>query len=125
MKTINDNKIKNVFVVSGDSHSSYIDDGANSLLPEISASNLDVNNSLLHKKLEEGGISIWNQGTYDENGHTYGKVSFIFGEEDYALLEVIDEKGKTVVSLPPACIIDLETSFNNKYFIGNSGVNLN
>ena len=98
MKTIKDNNIKNVLVVSGDSHSSYIDDGKNSLIPEISASNLDVNNSLLHKKLEEGGINIWNQGTYDEKGHTYGKVSFIFGEEDYALLEVIDEKGKTVVS---------------------------
>ena len=98
MKTIKENKIENVLVVSGDSHSSYIDDGQNSLIPEISASNLDVNNSLLHKKLEEGGINIWNQGTYDEKGHTYGKVSFVFGEEDYALLEVIDEKGKTVVS---------------------------
>jgi len=98
MKTIKDNNIKNVLVVSGDSHSSYIDDGKNSLIPEISASNLDVNNSLLHKKLEEGGINIWNQGTYDEKGHTYGKVSFIFGEEDYALLEVIDEKGKIAAS---------------------------
>lgn len=98
MKTINDNDIKNVLVLSGDSHSSYIDDGKNSFIPEISASNLDVNNSLLHKKLEEGKINIWNQGTYDGNGHTYGKVSFIFGKEDYALLEVIDEKGKAVVS---------------------------
>lgn len=98
MKTIRDNNIKNVLVISGDSHSSYIDDGKNSLIPEISASNLDVNNSLLHKKLEEGGIDIWDQGTYDEKGHTYGKVSFIFNEEVYAILEVIDEKGKTVVS---------------------------
>jgi hypothetical protein len=98
MKTIRDNNIKNVLVVSGDSHSSYIDDGTNSLIPEISASNLDVNNSFLHKKFEEGGINIWNQGTYDGNGHTYGKVSFIFGEEDYALLEVIDEKGIVVAS---------------------------
>ena len=98
MKTINENKIENVLIVSGDSHSSYIDDGTNSLIPEISASNLDVNNTLLHKKLEEGGINIWNQGTYDEKGHTYGKVSFIFGEEDYALLELVDEKGKSVVS---------------------------
>jgi len=98
MKTLKDKNIKNVLVVSGDSYSSYIDDGKNSLIPEISASNLDVNNSLLHKKLEEGGINIWNQGTYDEKRHTYGKVSFIFGEEDYALLELIDEKGKIVVS---------------------------
>lgn len=97
-KTITDNNIKNVLVISGDSHSSYIDDGTNSLIPEISASNLDVNNSLLHKKLEEGGIVIWNQGTYDGSGHAYGKVSFIYGETDYALLEIIDEQGKAVVS---------------------------
>lgn len=98
METMKENNIKNVVVLSGDSHSSYIDDGTNSLIPEISASNLDVNNSLLHKKLEEGGINIWNQGTYDGMGHTYGKVSFIFGEEQYALLEVIDEKGQAIVS---------------------------
>jgi alkaline phosphatase D len=98
METIKENNINNVFVISGDSHSSYIDDGSNSLIPEISASNLDVNNSLLHKKLEEGGINIWNQGTYDGKGHTFGKVSFIYGDQDYALLEVIDEKGEVVVS---------------------------
>jgi alkaline phosphatase D len=97
-ETIKQNNIKNVLVLSGDTHSSYIDDGTNSLIPEISASNLDVNNSLLHKKLEEGGINIWNQGTYNGNGHTYGKVSFVFGTKDYALLEVIDEKGEAVVS---------------------------
>lgn len=98
MRTIKDNNIQNVLVISGDSHSSYIDDGTNSLIPEISASNLDVNNSLLHKKLEEGGINIWNQGTYLGSGHTYGKVSFIYVENDYALLEIIDEQGKAVVS---------------------------
>ncbi len=98
LTTIKENNIKNILVISGDSHSSYIDDGINSLIPEISASNLDVNNSLLHKKLEEGGLNIWNQGTYDGNGHTYGKVSFVFGEKDYAFLEVIDENGTPVVS---------------------------
>lgn len=96
--TIKEKNIKNVITISGDSHSSHIDDGTNSVLPEISASNLDVNNSLLHKKLEEGGINIWNRGTYNGNGHVFGKVSFIFGENNFALLEIVDENGKSVVS---------------------------
>lgn len=98
MSTLKQNNIKNILVISGDSHSSYIDDGINSFIPEISASNLDVNNSQLHKKLEEGGINIWNQGTYDGMGHTYGKVSFIFGEEEYVHLEIINEKGEAIGS---------------------------
>lgn len=98
IQTLKENDIKNVLVLSGDSHSSYIDDGTNSLIPEISASNLDVKNSLLHKKLEEGGINIWNQGTYDSNGHTYGRISFIFDGNDYALLEIVNEKNEVVVS---------------------------
>lgn len=98
MNTIKENDIKNLIVITGDSHSSYIDDGSNSLIPEISASNLDVNNSRLTEKLMEGEISIWSEGSYEGSGHTYGKVSFIFGDEDYALLEIIDEKGNTAVS---------------------------
>lgn len=95
---IKENDIKNVIVLSGDSHSSYIDDGTNSVLPEISASNLDVSNSDLHGKMMEAGLNVWNRGSYQGNGHTYGKVSFIYGEEDYALLEIIDENGGSVVS---------------------------
>jgi alkaline phosphatase D len=98
INTIKGNNIKNVIVISGDSHSSYIDDGTNSLIPEISASNLEVNNSKVDQRLKKIGINIWNQGSYDGDGHTYGKVSFIYGNEEYALLEVIDEKGEVVIS---------------------------
>jgi phosphodiesterase/alkaline phosphatase D-like protein len=99
ISTIKENNIKNIFVISGDTHSSYIDNGKNSFIPEISASNLDVNNSLIDQRLKNQGISIWSEGSYEGNGHTYGKVSFIFGDEDYALFEIIDEKGETHVSL--------------------------
>ncbi|RPI72967.1 MAG: hypothetical protein EHM47_07070 [Ignavibacteriales bacterium] len=98
LNTIIANNIKNVFVISGDTHSSFIDDGTNSLIPEIGASNLDVNNSNLGIKLRSLGLNIWNQGTYDEEGHTYGRVRFFFGEEDYALLEIINEKNDIVLS---------------------------
>jgi alkaline phosphatase D len=98
MTTIKDNNIRNVFVISGDTHSSYIDDGNNSLLPEISASNLDVPNSKLAQRIEPHGLNIWNQGSYPGDGHTYGKVSFVYGEEDYVVMEIIDERGKVVVS---------------------------
>jgi|SRR5690554_5133400 len=105
LNTIISNNIKNVFVISGDTHSSFIDDGTNSLIPEIGASNLDVSNSNLGIKLRSLGLNIWNQGTYDEEGHTYGRVRFFFNEpssrsgaKDYALLEIINKKGKVVLS---------------------------
>ncbi len=98
LNTIITNNIKNVFVISGDTHSSFIDDGKNSLIPEIGASNLDVKNSMLDKKLNSLGISIWNKGSYSEEGHTYGRVRFFFGKEDYALLEIVNEKKEIVAS---------------------------
>ena len=61
-------------------------------------SNLDVTNSDLQGKMMEAGLNIWNQGSYAGEGHTYGRVSFIYGEEDYALFEIIDENGGSVVS---------------------------
>jgi alkaline phosphatase D len=93
VNTIRDNNIKNVFVISGDTHSSYIDDGTNSIIPEISASNLDVFNSQLNFKLSLAGINIWNKGSYNGNGYAYGRVTFVYGEKDYALLEIVDDQG--------------------------------
>jgi phosphodiesterase/alkaline phosphatase D-like protein len=98
VNTITENDIKNVFVISGDTHSSYIDDGANSILPEISASNLDVFNSHWNQKLRAVGLNIWNKGSYDGNGYAYGRVSFIYGDRDYALLEIVDNEGNVAAS---------------------------
>jgi hypothetical protein len=53
---------------------------------------------LLDKKLKSLGISIWNKGNYNEEGHTYGRVRFFFGDEDYALLEILNEKNEIVAS---------------------------
>jgi alkaline phosphatase D len=98
MNTITDNNIKNVFVISGDTHSSFIDDGTNSRLPEISASNLDVFNSNLNQKLSAAGLRIWNKGSYDGDGYTYGRVKFNYGEKDSALLEIVDNNGNVAAS---------------------------
>ena len=83
-------------MVSGDSHSSYIDDGTNSVIPEISSSNLDTRNSKLGMLTQLAGYNIWNQGSYNDDGHAYGRVCFYFGDEE--LLEVIDQTGKIVLS---------------------------
>lgn len=95
---VKENKLENVIIISGDSHSSYIDDGTNSVIPEISSSNLDTKNSKLGLFTALAGYNIWNQGSYNEDGDAYGRISFYFGKEEYALLEIIDQTGKSVVS---------------------------
>ena len=54
--------IRNVIVLSGDSHTSAIDDGTNAGLPEIMAANLDIANSEFLPVLKLFGIDIWNKG---------------------------------------------------------------
>lgn len=44
------------------------------------------------------GYNIWNQGSYNDEGDAYGRVSFYFGEEEYALLEIVDQSGVPVIS---------------------------
>ncbi|MEO8399026.1 MAG: metallophosphoesterase family protein [Ignavibacteriaceae bacterium] len=95
---VKDNNLKNIIIISGDSHSSYIDDGTNSVIPEISSSSLDTRNSKLGLYTALTGYNIWNQGSYNEDGDAYGRISFYFGEEEYALLEIIDQTGKSVIS---------------------------
>lgn len=98
LNTIKENDIKNVIVLSGDIHTSFIDDGKNSLLPEICASELDVPNSKMEEILAEGGIHIFDIGSYNGNGHTYGKVSFVFGKKDYAVMQIITNENKIAAS---------------------------
>jgi hypothetical protein len=99
LPVIRKNGIKNVIIIiSGDSHSSFIDDGKNSVLPEISSSNLDVPNSNINALLTQAGYSAWDKGSLDGRSYGYGRVSFIFGKEDYALLEIVDAGGMVVAS---------------------------
>jgi alkaline phosphatase D len=99
LSTIIENNIENVLFLSGDTHTSAIDDGTNSLIPELMGGGLDRTNSqfvAVSKELFK--IDVWNKGghTYDnavppDLGNAYGKVS-VFGP-DSARLEVVSETG--------------------------------
>jgi len=89
------NEIKNVIVLSGDSHNAAIDDGANAGLPEIMAGNLEITNSKTITLFESFGISIWNKGGHgistEELNDAFGKVT-VYGT-DSVKLSLIDEFG--------------------------------
>ncbi|MGE5858929.1 MAG: alkaline phosphatase D family protein [Ignavibacteria bacterium] len=89
------NNIKNVIVLSGDSHTAAIDDGANSGLPEIMAGGLDITNSQLAAILAAFGINIWNRGgqglTTPDFNNAFGNI-IVFGS-DSVRLSLIDEFG--------------------------------
>ncbi|HCA43464.1 MAG TPA: hypothetical protein DEP28_09465 [Bacteroidetes bacterium] len=95
---VKSNGIKNLIILSGDSHSAYIDDGENSVFPEFGSSVLDVNNTKVTQRSKLAGYTLFNQGGYDGDGRCYGKVSFVYGEEDYCLMEIIEDTGKVILS---------------------------
>lgn len=108
---IEENEIKNVIVLSGDSHNAALDDGENAGLPEIMAGNLDITNSRTVELFESFGIKIWNKGghgiTTDEWNDAFGKVT-VFGS-DSVRLSLVDEFGTlfaahTIVSELPTSI---------------------
>ncbi len=104
VKNVNENDIKNVIVLSADSHTAAIDDGANSLFPEIMAGGLDRTNSRIVAQGELFGINIWNRGGQtlargNFNSH-YGRVT-VFGQ-DSVKLELVDEFGEFISSYTQA-----------------------
>lgn len=95
---IRENDLKNLIVLTGDSHSAYIDDGENSVIPEMGSSVIDVKNTKVTLVSRIAGHQLYNKGGYEGDGRCYGKVSFIYGDTDYCLMEIIDDEGKLVVS---------------------------
>ena len=96
-----DNKIKNVFVCSGDVHTSSIDDGKNSGFPEIVSANLGQETtklaSIVHNDLR---LNLWNQGGQGIDNKNFndafGKVE-VMGK-DSVRLSCIDKYGTTICS---------------------------
>jgi len=92
---VNNNQIKNVIVLSGDSHTAAIDDGTNAGFPEIMAGGLDITNSKLVALLSAFGVQIWNKGGQGIStqlfNNAFGKVE-VFGS-DSVRLSLIDETG--------------------------------
>lgn len=92
---IRERQIKNVIMLSGDTHTAAIDDGANAGVPEIMAGALEQSNSLLVFLLQLFGFNIWNGGGQINNfNDAYGRVT-VFGA-DSVHLEIIDELGAQV-----------------------------
>lgn len=67
---VQENNIKDVIVISGDSHSSMVDDGTNAGLPELSASGLSSN--------DEGYLNYQLDSVIDLLGYTYGTIDSLW-----------------------------------------------
>ena len=97
---IENNNIKNVIVLSGDSHNAAMEDGTNAGLPEIMAGGLDITNSKTVALMQSFGINIWNKGgqgvSTNEFNNAFGKIT-VFGT-DSVKLELIDEFGTNLPS---------------------------
>ncbi|NOX18404.1 MAG: hypothetical protein GXO87_09020 [Chlorobi bacterium] len=102
IKFISDNQIKNVIFLSGDTHTTGVDNGANSIFPELMASGLDRTNGRTVQIFEYLGIHVWNSGghTYDlpmsKFGNSFGRV-FVFGK-DSVRLEAVTEENEVIGS---------------------------
>ncbi len=95
LQFIHDQQIKNVIVLSGDTHTAAIDDGTNAGLPELMAGALEQSNSLLVFLLQLFGFNIWNGGgQINSFNDAYGRVT-VFGA-DSVHLEIVDELGALI-----------------------------
>ncbi len=101
--------IKDVIVISGDTHHCVMDDGKNAGLPELNASGLSVDNHSLPKYMKLVGLvtlrfrykkGIWNKGGIGLGNKIYkngfGKVRI--EEDKYVELSVVDEDNKEAAS---------------------------
>ncbi len=109
MNFLKDNNIKNVLVVSGDTHHCVMDDGKNAGLPELNASGLSVATTELAKYLKLIGNAtglyhmnkIWNKGGIGLSNHKkclngFGKVRIV--GRDYVEMSIVDENNIVVSS---------------------------
>ena len=107
LKFIADNKIKDVLVISGDTHHNVMDDGQNAGLPELNASGLAVAGThlayymnLLCKLSNYPSLkkAMWNGGgggIKNKNfKNQFGKIDVIGKEK--VIMSVVDEDGITI-----------------------------
>jgi alkaline phosphatase D len=96
------NNLKNVIYLSGDSHTSAIDDGTNAGIPEFMAANLAIGNSRIVNQVSSfvPPANLWNKGAQGIGNTNYnnafGKVEF-FGE-DSLRMTLVDEFNTNVFS---------------------------
>jgi len=101
INTVNQNGIDGVLMLSGDTHTSAIDDGQAGGLPEIMAGCLSQSNSTLYTTvpLLQFGL-VWNKGgqgiSTNNVNDAFGKLS-VFGD-DSLQMELIDENGTQIAT---------------------------
>ena len=119
--------IKNVFVVSGDSHTVGLDDGINSGLPELNCGNLKRTNSknwqyyqqyMGYNEWDKGGSGLCDQSNYNPS---YGRVE-IFGD-DSIRLSAVDANGNEVCGAN--FLADQPYKYNPNYHANRLPVALN
>lgn len=108
MQFVKANNIKNIIVISGDTHHHVMDDGKNAGFPELNASGLSVETTSLARYLKLIGNltglyrinKIWNRGGNGLKGqgskNAFGKIRIVGNE--YVELSIVDENNKTVSS---------------------------
>jgi hypothetical protein len=100
------NAIKGVVVISGDSHTSAIDDGRNGGLPELMSANLTVENG----KFLQNFPDLWNRCAQKVNGvpdsETFGLIE-AFGADSLRMV-LVDKNNREL------CAHTLKTSSTNR-----------
>ena len=100
LNAIDENKIKNVIFLSGDTHTSGVDNGKNSMIPEMMAGPLDIKNMGFVSLMERFGVFVFNSGGHTSNlpesefGNAYGRVTVF--NADSVLLEAVSENGNVL-----------------------------
>lgn len=131
---LKDEGVKNIIAISGDTHSSVIDDGANAGIPELNASGLAAGdeaflNFFIDSVMENNGLPsieqiLWNSGGNGINNRnfsdSYGTIE-IFGEDSLKMC-VVDELNETL-----GCVTvfkEVGNSAETKKWKNNSMMNL-
>ena len=108
MNFVKQNRLKNILVISGDTHHFVMDDGTNAGFPEMNASGMSVATTELAKYLKLIGNAlglyrwknIWNEGgigiSSRECKNGFGKVRIV--KDEFVEMSIVDEDNKTIGS---------------------------
>jgi len=108
MQFVKEHNLKNILVISGDTHHCVMDDGTNAGFPEMNASGMSVATTKLAKYLKLIGNAlglyrwkkIWNEGgigiSSRECKNGFGKVRIV--KDEFVEMSIMDEDNKTISS---------------------------
>ncbi len=94
-------QITNVVVCSADVHTAMMDDGKNSIFPEIVSGNLEVPNSNVYGQLDSLGFgSTWDRGgQINDTLNTYGRITVETTPVNRLHCEIVNERDSVIASM--------------------------